>query len=66
MDPGDSTGRSTPFGDRVMKVDHAGENGAIQIYTGQILMARITARALVAELREFRAHEERHRAIFAA
>jgi ubiquinone biosynthesis monooxygenase Coq7 len=46
-----------------MKVNHAGENGAIHIYTGQILMARIRARPLVAELREFKTHEERHRAI---
>ncbi len=51
---------------RVMKVNHAGEHGAIGIYTGQILMARLTARALVPELRAFRAHEEGHRAIFRA
>lgn len=51
---------------RVLKVDHAGENGAVQIYAGQILIARLTAPELVAELREFKAHEERHRAVFAA
>ena len=65
MDLVDSIRPSTTFGDRVMKVNHAGENGAIHIYTGQILMARLTARPLLAELREFKAHEERHRAIFA-
>lgn len=54
----------TTWGDRVMKVNHAGEHGAIQIYTGQIFMARFTARALVPELRAFREHEKRHLAIF--
>ncbi|MET0534303.1 MAG: demethoxyubiquinone hydroxylase family protein [Steroidobacter sp.] len=54
------------LGGRILKVNHAGEHGAIQIYTGQILMARFTARAMVAELAEFREHEQRHRAIFGA
>ncbi|MBC7918986.1 MAG: demethoxyubiquinone hydroxylase family protein [Rhodoferax sp.] len=52
------------FANRVMKVDHAGENGAVNIYAGQIFFARITAPKLVAELIEFKSHEERHRAIF--
>jgi ubiquinone biosynthesis monooxygenase Coq7 len=65
MDPVDNISRRTTFGDRVMKVNHAGENGAIHIYTGQIIVARVSARALVAELCAFRAHEEWHRAIFA-
>ncbi|MET0937352.1 MAG: demethoxyubiquinone hydroxylase family protein [Luteibacter sp.] len=50
----------------MLKVDHAGEFGAICIYTGQIAMARLFARDLVPELTEFRAHERGHRAIFAA
>ncbi|MES2071999.1 MAG: demethoxyubiquinone hydroxylase family protein [Pseudomonadota bacterium] len=49
---------------RVMKVNHAGENGAISIYSGQIFMARLTARPLLAELIAFRAHEEEHKTIF--
>jgi ubiquinone biosynthesis monooxygenase Coq7 len=52
--------------DRFLKVNHAGEHGAICIYTAQIHVARITAPALVAELREFRSHERRHRSIFMA
>jgi 3-demethoxyubiquinol 3-hydroxylase len=56
----------TDLGARILKVNHAGENGAVHIYAGQILVARLTAPALVGELREFRSHEERHRAIFAA
>jgi ubiquinone biosynthesis monooxygenase Coq7 len=54
------------LGDRIMKVNHAGEHGAINIYRGQIFMARLTARRLVNELIEFRSHEERHRALFGA
>jgi ubiquinone biosynthesis monooxygenase Coq7 len=56
----------TDLGARILKVNHAGENGAVHIYAAQILVARLTAPALVAGLREFRAHEERHRAIFQA
>ena len=49
---------------RIMKVNHAGEHGAVNIYAGQIAVARLRARSLVPELAEFKAHEERHRAIF--
>jgi demethoxyubiquinone hydroxylase (CLK1/Coq7/Cat5 family) len=35
--------RADSLGGRILKVNHAGENGAIHIYTGQILMARWTA-----------------------
>ena len=56
----------TDIGSRTLKVDHAGEFGAISIYTGQILMAKLFARDLVAELIEFRSHERGHRAIFGA
>jgi ubiquinone biosynthesis monooxygenase Coq7 len=54
------------FGDRVMKVNHAGENGAVNIYRGQIFFARWTAPRLVDELRHFQLHEQGHRATFAA
>jgi ubiquinone biosynthesis monooxygenase Coq7 len=54
------------LGSRILKVSHAGEHGAINIYSGQIIMARFTARAMVDELKEFREHEQRHRAIFGA
>lgn len=56
----------TDLGSRILKVDHAGEFGAIAIYIGQIFMARMFARDLVSELVEFRNHERGHRAIFAA
>ncbi|MFG6457481.1 demethoxyubiquinone hydroxylase family protein [Roseateles sp. BYS96W] len=54
------------LGARILKVNHAGENGAVHIYAAQILVARLTAPELVQDLREFRSHEERHRAIFQA
>jgi ubiquinone biosynthesis monooxygenase Coq7 len=48
--------------DRILKVNHAGEHGAVNIYRGQALMCR--SPQLLEELREFQAHEERHRALF--
>ncbi|NKI71070.1 demethoxyubiquinone hydroxylase family protein [Collimonas pratensis] len=57
---------TTTLGDRVLKVDHAGEHGAVNIYAAQIFMARFTAPALVRELLEFKSHEEKHRSLFSA
>lgn len=54
----------TDLGARILKVNHAGENGAVHIYLAQAAVARWTAPGLLAELHEFRAHEERHRAVF--
>ena len=56
----------TSLGNRILKVNHAGEHGAVGIYTGQILMARLTAPHLVDALDGFRAHERRHRQLFDA
>jgi ubiquinone biosynthesis monooxygenase Coq7 len=54
------------YADRILKVNHAGEHGAVNIYRGQRLVCFWRAEALRRVLDEFRAHEERHRAIFAA
>lgn len=54
------------LGNRMIKVDHAGEHGAICIYSGQLFMARLFAPSMVAELKEFLSHERRHRAVFQA
>ena len=54
------------YAERVLKVNHAGEHGAVNIYRGQRLMCFWRDAALRRDLEEFRAHEERHRAIFAA
>ena len=57
---------ASSYAERVLKVDHAGENGAVHIYAGQILVSHITAPDLLQELREFKSHEENHRRIFRA
>lgn len=52
------------LGDRIMKVDHAGEHGAVCIYRAQRWFARWTAPDMVEELESFLAHERRHRTRF--
>ena len=54
------------LGDRIMKVDHAGEHGAICIYRAQIAIARWRAPEMVRELEGFLAHERGHRLRFGA
>ena len=54
------------LGDRVMKVDHAGEHGAVCIYLAQRWFARWRAPEMVPELDAFLAHERGHRARFGA
>ena len=49
---------------RILKVDHAGEHGAVNIYRGQRFVCRWRAPDLIPELQEFQSHEEQHRAIF--
>lgn len=56
--------RATLLGNRMLKVDHAGEQGAICIYQAQIWMARWRAPDLVEELEHFLTHERRHRELF--
>ena len=58
--------RGETLGDRVIKVDHAGEHGAVCIYRAQRWAARWTASDMIAELDAFLAHERRHRALFGA
>ncbi len=52
------------LGDRVMKVDHAGEHGAVCIYSVQRWFARWRAPDMVSELDAFLEHERGHRALF--
>lgn len=51
--------------EKMIKVDHAGENGAVNIYRAQKLVARLRAPSLLEELIDFQKHEEHHRDIFA-
>ncbi|TDM06873.1 MAG: demethoxyubiquinone hydroxylase family protein [Ideonella sp. MAG2] len=57
-------GAGQSLGTRFLKVNHAGEQGAICIYSGQIFMARLTAPDLTPTLAEFKSHEQSHRATF--
>jgi ubiquinone biosynthesis monooxygenase Coq7 len=54
------------LGDCVMKVDHAGEHGAVCVYRAQRWFARWRAPDMLAEIDAFLAHERGHRARFAA
>jgi 3-demethoxyubiquinol 3-hydroxylase len=47
-----------------LRVNHAGEYGAIRIYQAQIAVARLTAPSTLAFLRQTLAHEREHRALF--
>lgn len=54
-----------PFpGNRILKVDHAGEFGAINIYRAQILFGKLFRRNYVPYLEDMIEHERRHLAIF--
>lgn len=52
------------IGDRVIKVDHAGEHGATCIYRAQRWVSRWRSPGLVPEIERFLEHEMRHRALF--
>ncbi|MEM7279144.1 MAG: demethoxyubiquinone hydroxylase family protein [Pseudomonadota bacterium] len=51
---------------KILKVNHAGEFGAINIYRSQILISRLFRRDYVELLESFKQDEERHLAIFLA
>jgi ubiquinone biosynthesis monooxygenase Coq7 len=50
---------------RMLRVDHAGEFGAVRIYDGQLAVLGNTGR-MAAEIRRMAAAEEHHLAVFAA
>ena len=45
---------------RILKVNHAGEHGAIRIYGAQILIARFLYSSIAERLAEIRQHEIAH------
>ena len=49
---------------KILKVDHAGEFGAINIYKSQLFISRLLTRDYVLTLEKFLKDEERHMAIF--
>lgn len=50
--------------ERILKLDHAGEYGAIHIYSTQLLIARIFYKDIVLKLEEMILHEKEHYKIF--
>lgn len=51
-------------GNRIIKVNHAGEFGAINIYRAQIAVANVTSPGIVPTLKDFLEHEKKHLEIF--
>ncbi|HEX6591945.1 MAG TPA: demethoxyubiquinone hydroxylase family protein [Moraxellaceae bacterium] len=52
--------------ERILRVDHAGERGAISIYKAQIALSRFLWPACVPALQEMLSHEQSHFATFTA
>lgn len=50
--------------ERIIRVDHAGERGAIGIYSAQLLVARVLYKDLVMVLEEMLSHEHEHYGTF--
>jgi 3-demethoxyubiquinol 3-hydroxylase len=46
--------------ERILRLDHAGEYGAIRIYSAQLLVARIFYKDIVSQLEEMISHEREH------
>ena len=49
---------------KILKVNHAGEFGAVNIYRSQLFVARLFMKELVPQIEEFLADEKRHLEIF--
>ncbi len=54
------------LGNRILRVDHAGEQGAICVYRAQWLVAAVTAPSMRGRLADYLVHEKRHRSMFGA
>ena len=50
---------------RIIKVNHAGEFGAVNIYRAQLMVVRRAIPSLVPQIEVFLAHEKRHLSTFA-
>jgi len=50
--------------ERILRVDHAGETGAIQIYSAQIFISRFLYPDIVPVLAEMLEHEKSHLKVF--
>jgi len=50
--------------ERIIRVDHAGEYGAINIYKSQLLVAKLFYKDIVKKLEEMLSHEKEHYSTF--
>ena len=50
--------------ERILRLDQAGEYGAIRIYSSQLLIARLFYKDIVSKLEEMISHEKEHYQIF--
>ena len=66
MESAASIPATSELGNRILKVDHAGEQGAICVYRAQWLVAGLTAPSMREQLADFLVHEKRHRSMFGA
>lgn len=66
MDAATNISPPSALGNRILRVDHAGEQGAICVYRAQWLVAGLTAPSMREQLADFLVHEKRHRSIFGA
>jgi len=55
---------ASTIAEKMIKVDHAGENGAVNIYRAQLMIARVRSRHLIHQLDHNMRHEMEHRQIF--
>jgi len=55
---------ASSMAEKMVKVDHAGENGAVNIYRAQYLASTFRSPRSKAQIKEFQRHEEKHRHIF--
>lgn len=46
--------------ERIIRVDHAGEHGAINIYSAQLMVSRMFYKDVVSQLEEMLSHERKH------
>jgi len=55
---------ASTISEKMIKVDHTGENGAVNIYRAQHFAATLRCPRLKPQLKDFQHHEEEHREIF--
>ena len=66
MDAAANIPAASVLGNLIIRVDHAGEQGAICVYRAQWAVAGLTAPSMRERLADFLVHEKRHRSIFGA